>query len=76
MYKQERDALEMRKIGECDMEEFGTLLIDSSENMIAVLGGRWWPQAAKLEGDKINKTSRCDVWKQLNETPNCWACLF
>ena len=47
MYKEERDVLEeeMREIDECDMEEFDTL--DSSEKTIAILGDRWWPQAAK-----------------------------
>ena len=29
IYREERDALEMRKINECDMEKFGTL--DSSD---------------------------------------------
>ena len=33
----------------CDMEGFGTLLIDSSEKTIAFLGDRWWPQAAKQD---------------------------
>ena len=44
----------MRKIDECGMEKFGTL--NSSEKMIATLGGRWWPQTSKQEGDKISKT--------------------
>ena len=46
LYKEERDVLEegTKEIDECDMEEFGTL--DSSEKPIAVLGDRWWPQAA------------------------------
>ena len=35
------------------MEEFGRL--EGSEQTIAILGGRWWPQAAKQEGDKISK---------------------
>ena len=41
--KEERDALEeeMRKLDECDMEEFGRL--ESSEKTIAILGDRWWP---------------------------------
>ena len=45
----------MRKINECDMEEFDTLLIDSSEKTIAIPAYRWWPQTAKQEGDKISK---------------------
>ena len=45
---------EMRKIDEGGMEKFGTL--DGSEKTIAILGGRWWPQKAKQEGDKISKT--------------------
>ena len=36
MYKEERDGLEMRKIDECDMEEFGTP--DSSKKTISILG--------------------------------------
>ena len=55
MYKKERDVLEeMREVvGECDMEEFGTL--DSSEKTITILGDRWWPQAAKQEGCTTRK---------------------
>ena len=34
--------LSMRKIGGCDMGNFGTL--DSSGKTIAILGDRWWPQ--------------------------------
>ena len=54
--------LEMRRIGECGMETFGTL--DSSEKAVVVLGDRWWPQTAKQAGDKINKTFLCDIWKK------------
>ena len=69
MYKEERDVLkeEMREIDECDMEEFDTL--DSSEKTIAILGDRWWPQAAKQEGDTISKKFLCNIWKQRNERP-------
>ena len=31
----------MRKIDDCDMEKFSTLLIDSIEKAIAILGDRW-----------------------------------
>ena len=63
IYKEERDALEMRKIDECDMEKFGTL--DSSEKTIAILGDRWWPQTAKQQGDKISKKFLvCNIWKK------------
>ena len=50
IYKEERDALEeeLRNIGECNMEKFGTL--DSSEKTISILGDRCWPQTAKQEG--------------------------
>ena len=52
-YKEERDVLQqMRKIDECDMENFGTL--DSGEKTIAILGDRWWPQKAKQQGDKTS----------------------
>ena len=56
MYKEERDVFEeeVREIYECNMREFDTQ--DSSENTIAILGDRWWPQAARQEGDKISKT--------------------
>ena len=49
----------MREIDECYMEEFDTL--DSSEKTIAILGDRWWPQAAKQEGDNISKTFICNT---------------
>ena len=35
--------------------------LDSSEKTIAILGNRWWPQAAKQEGDKISIKSICTV---------------
>ena len=35
----------MTKIEEHGMENFGTL--DNREKTIAILGYRWWPQAAK-----------------------------
>ena len=52
MYREERDMLEeeMREIDECEMEEFGALLIDSNEKMIATLGDRWWPQTRSGKG--------------------------
>ena len=57
MYKEKRHVLEeeMREINECDREEFGTLLIDGSEKTFVILGGTWWPQAAKQEGDEIQR---------------------
>ena len=58
----------MREIDECDVEEFDT--IDSSGKTIAsILGDRWWPQAAKQEGDKISKKHLCNIWKQRSERP-------
>ena len=55
IYKEERDVLEkMRKIDECGMEKLSTL--DSSEKTIDILGDRWWPQTAKLEGDIYAKS--------------------
>ena len=48
MCKEERDALEMRKLDVCGMEAFGRL--ESSEKTIAILGDRWWPQTAKQDG--------------------------
>ena len=48
IYKEEQGALEMRKLDERDMEGLGRL--ESSEKTIAILGERWWPQAAKQDG--------------------------
>ena len=61
---------EMREIDGCDVEEFDTL--DSSEKTIAILGDRWWPQAAEQEGDKIGRSSYlvCNLRKQRDERPN------
>ena len=53
---------EMRKFDECGMKTFGTP--DSSEKRIAILGDRWWPQAAKQEGDKISKMLLCNVYTE------------
>ena len=63
---------EVREIDECDMEKFGTLLVDSSEKISAILGEKWWPQAAKQDGDKIRKKFLCNtrIWKQRNERPS------
>ena len=58
---------EKRGIDERDLEEFVTP--DSSEKTIAILGDRWWPQAAKQEGDEISKKFLCNIWKQRNERP-------
>ena len=58
---------ETRGIDECDMEEPDTL--DSSEKTIAMLGDRWWSQAAKQEGDDISKRFLCNVCKQRHERP-------
>ena len=70
IYKEERDVLEkkMRKLDECDTEEFGRL--ESSEKTIAILGDRWWPQTAKQDGDRISKRFLCGIWKKPNERPN------
>ena len=40
---------EMRKLYECDMEDFGRL--EGSEKTIAILED-WWPRTANQEGDK------------------------
>ena len=67
MFEEER-----REIAECDVKEFGSPSIDSSGKTIAILGDRWWPHAAKQEGD-INMTSKtflCNIWKQRKERPN------
>ena len=68
-YMEEWDVIEeeMKGIDEGDMQEFVTL--DSSEKTIAILGDRWWAQAAKQEGDKISRKFLCNIWKQRNERP-------
>ena len=58
---------EMRKIDQCDMGGSGRL--DSSEKTIAILGDRWWPQAAKQVEDETSKTNLCNTWKQRKESP-------
>ena len=68
MYKEERDVLEMKKMGECDMEKFGTL--DNGEKTIAILGDRWWSQTTKQQGDKISKKIISYMWKKRNDRPN------
>ena len=72
MYKEERGVLEeeMRKMEEFDMEKFGAL--DSSEKTIAILGDRWWPQAAKQEGIKTSEKKLrmvCITWEQRIQHP-------
>ena len=62
MYKKERDVL---RGGEEDNRRMrhGEVLVTlgSSEKTIAILGDRWWPQAAKQEGDTISETFLCTV---------------
>ena len=53
----------MRKLDVCGMEEFGRL--ESSENTIAILGDRWWPQTAKQDGDRISKQFLCNIWRSV-----------
>ena len=59
---------EIRKMDGCEMEMFGTL--DISEKTIAILGGRWWPQTAKQEGEKMSKPFLFIIWKKGPERPN------
>ena len=61
IYKEKRNVLEeeMRKLDDCDMEEFGRL--ESSDKTIAILGDRWWPQTAKQDGDRISKQFSCNI---------------
>ena len=54
VYRKGRGVLEeMRKLDDCDMEEFGR--IEIIEKTIAILGDRWWPQMAKQGRDRIRK---------------------
>ena len=50
------------------MEEFGR--VQSCEKTIAVLGDRWWLQAAKQDEDGVSKQFSCNIWKKRNERPN------
>ena len=68
IYKEERGALDMKKLDVCDMEEFGRL--ESSEKMIAILGDRWWSQMAKQDGDRISTQFLCNISKNRHERPN------
>ena len=70
IYREERNALEegMGKLDVCDMEEFSRP--ESSEETIAILGGRWWPQTAKQDGDRISTQFLRNIWKKRNERPN------
>ena len=38
-----------------------------TENIIVILGDRWWPQAANQAGNKISLFFHCNTWKQRNE---------
>ena len=58
----------MRKLDVCGMEGFGRL--ESSEKTIAILGDRWWPQAAKQDGDKISAQFQYNIWKKRTGRPN------
>ena len=61
--------LEMRKIGECDMDSFCTL--DNGEKTIAILADRWWPRKAKQGGIKVGKTFFMSyIGNKCNERPN------
>ena len=63
LYKEERNALEedMKKIGECGLERWGT--INTSEKTIAIPGDGWWPLTAEQEGGKISGwwCTRCQL---------------
>ena len=44
--------------------------LESSEKTTAILGGRWWPQTAKRDGDRISKQFLRSIWKKLDERRN------
>ena len=63
LYEEERDTLGGdEENDECDMQKFDK--VDSSEKAIAILGGRWWSQAAEQEGDKIRTSFRYNIRKK------------
>ena len=47
-----------------------TLLVDSSERTIAILGDRLWPQTAQEEGHTLSYLFLCNIWKKRTERPN------
>ena len=59
---------EMRKVGEYDMDNCGTLC--SRVKTIALLGDRWWPQTGRQEGDKRSHKFLSNIWKKGNERAN------
>ena len=80
IYKEERHVLvEMRKIDECDMEEFGTLLIYSSEKTITILhikeidGGH---RRQNRKGIKYEQNVLCNLWNKRNGAPKNWRRLL
>ena len=65
---------EIKNVDVYDMEGFGRL--ESSEETIAILGGRWWLQTAKQDGDRISKQFLCNTWKKRTERPNVEVSLL
>ena len=53
----------MRKLDVGDMEDFGSL--ESSEETIAILGDRWWPQTTKQGGDRICIQFICSIGRSV-----------
>ena len=60
----------MREVDECDMDDFDTL--GSSEKTITILADRWWPQAAKQEGDNICKRFYVVYGNNVPGNERCW----
>ena len=56
----------MGKLDECDMEAFGRLFVECSEEPIAILGDRLGPQTEKHEGHRISNQCSLIVWKMHN----------
>ena len=59
---------EIREKYQCDIHG-GVWYTRRSEKPVAILGDRWWPQAAKQEGDQTSKRFLCNTWKERNERP-------
>ena len=66
IYKGERDALEMKKLDVCDMEEFGRLL----KKVARKRSYRWWPQTVKQDAGRISEQFLSSIPKKRNERPN------
>ena len=61
----------MRKLYVCDIGKSLTDYRMARKRSLSFLGDRWWPQTAKLDGDRISKQFLCNIWnKKRNQRRN------